>query len=102
MAFNDLDGKTRRATGMDELVMVVSAETMEYEEDCGYGLCIGWKLLASEDGRSPPFDTPRGHVTMPSGREVRDPPVPIALGTLPLTIDGRATVAEVHRPEQLA
>ena len=35
----DLHGKTRRAVAKDELVMAVTLETMEHEEDCGCGLC---------------------------------------------------------------
>ncbi len=38
-AFYDLDGKTRRAIGLDELVIAASLETMEHEEGCGCDLC---------------------------------------------------------------
>ena len=38
-AFYDLDGKTRRAIALDELVMAVSVETVEHKEGCGCGLC---------------------------------------------------------------
>ncbi len=38
-AFYDLDGKTRPAGALDELVMAVSVETLEHEEDCRCGLC---------------------------------------------------------------
>ena len=38
-ALYDLDGKTKRAISLDELVMAVSVETLEHEEDCGCGLC---------------------------------------------------------------
>jgi len=37
--FYDLDGKTRRAVALDDLVMAVSVETIEHEKDCGCGLC---------------------------------------------------------------
>ena len=39
MALNDLDGKTKRVIALDELVMAVSVETLEHEEDCRCGLC---------------------------------------------------------------
>ena len=39
MAFDDLEGKTRRAVGMDGVVMALSVETIEREEDCRCGLC---------------------------------------------------------------
>jgi len=35
----DLDGKTKRAIALDELVMAAQMETMEHEEDCRCGLC---------------------------------------------------------------
>ena len=37
----DLDGKIKRAIALDDLVMVlaVSVETLEHEEDCRCGLC---------------------------------------------------------------
>jgi len=38
-ALYGLDGKTKRAIALDELVMAVSVETMEHMEDCGCGLC---------------------------------------------------------------
>ena len=47
IAFYDLDGKTRRAIALDDLVMAVSVETMEHEEDCGCGLC---RALVAVDG----------------------------------------------------
>ncbi len=34
-AFYDLDGKVKQAVALDDLVMAVSVETMEHEEDCG-------------------------------------------------------------------
>ena len=37
-ALYDLDGKTRRAIALDEL-MAVSVETLEHEEGCRCGLC---------------------------------------------------------------
>ena len=43
-ALDDLDGKTRRAIALDDLVMAVSVETMEHEEDCRCELC--WALEA--------------------------------------------------------
>ena len=36
MAFYDLDGKTRRAIALEELVIAASLETMEHEEGCGW------------------------------------------------------------------
>ena len=39
IAFYDLDGKTKRAVALDELVMAVTVETMEHEEDWRCGLC---------------------------------------------------------------
>ncbi len=47
MAFYDLDGKTRRAIALDDLVMAVSLETIGHEEDCGCGLC---RALVAVDG----------------------------------------------------
>ncbi len=38
-AFYDLDAKTRRAVALDDLMMAVSLETLEHEEDCRCGLC---------------------------------------------------------------
>ena len=38
-AFYALDAKTKRAIALDELVMAVSVETLEHEEDCRGGLC---------------------------------------------------------------
>ncbi len=46
-AFYDLDGKTRRAVALDELVMAASVETIEHEEDCGCPLC---RSLEAADG----------------------------------------------------
>jgi hypothetical protein len=46
-AFYDLDGKTRRAVALDELVMAVQAETIEHEEDCGCGLCRALEAVAA-------------------------------------------------------
>ena len=42
-AFYDLDGKTKRAIALDELVMAVSLETIRHPEDCGCGLCRAMK-----------------------------------------------------------
>ncbi|MGA2256224.1 MAG: hypothetical protein ABSG53_16365 [Thermoguttaceae bacterium] len=39
MAFYDLDGKTRRAVALNELVMALGVETIEHEENYGCGLC---------------------------------------------------------------
>ena len=39
------DGKTRRAIALDELVMAVSVETLEHEEDCRCGLCSGMEAV---------------------------------------------------------
>ncbi len=47
-AFYDLDGKTRRAIALDDLVMAVSVETLEHEEDCRCGLCAA--LEAASNG----------------------------------------------------
>jgi hypothetical protein len=46
-ALYGLDGKTNRAIALDELLMAVSVETLEHEEDCRCGLCralraVGW------------------------------------------------------------
>jgi hypothetical protein len=38
-ALYDLDGKTKRAIALDELVMAAQVETLEHEEGCGCGLC---------------------------------------------------------------
>jgi len=38
-AFYDLDGKTRRAVALDDLVMAAQVETIEHEEGCWCGLC---------------------------------------------------------------
>ena len=48
-AFYDLDGKTKRAIALDELVMAVSVETLEHEEDCRCGLC---RALEAVDGNT--------------------------------------------------
>ena len=37
-AFYDLDGKTRRPVPLDGLVIAVSVETLEHEEDCRCGV----------------------------------------------------------------
>ncbi len=39
IAFLDLHGKTKRAIALRGLVMAVSVETMEHEEDWRCGLC---------------------------------------------------------------
>jgi hypothetical protein len=44
-AFYALDGKTRRAIALDELVMAVSVETLEHEEDCRCGLCRALEVI---------------------------------------------------------
>jgi hypothetical protein len=44
MAFYDLDGKTRRAIALDELVMAVNLETIDHEEDCRCGLCTALEV----------------------------------------------------------
>jgi hypothetical protein len=46
-AFYDLDGKTKRAIALDELVMAVGVETMEHEEDCGCGLCRAMEAVGA-------------------------------------------------------
>jgi hypothetical protein len=46
-AFFDMDGKTRRAIALDELVMAVSVEMLEREEDCRCWLC---RALEDVDG----------------------------------------------------
>ena len=46
-ALYDLDGKMKRAIALDDLVMAVSVETLEHEEDCGCGLC---RALRAVDG----------------------------------------------------
>jgi hypothetical protein len=46
MAFYDLDGKTRRAIALDELVMAVQVATIEHQEGCGCWLC---RALAAVD-----------------------------------------------------
>ncbi|MGO9108281.1 MAG: hypothetical protein ACLP9L_03530 [Thermoguttaceae bacterium] len=38
-AFYDLDGKTRRAIALDDLVTAVSVETIEHLEGCSCDLC---------------------------------------------------------------
>jgi len=38
-AFYDLDGKTRRAIALDELMTAVDVKTIEHEEGCGCRLC---------------------------------------------------------------
>ena len=43
-ALYDLDGKTKRAVALDELVMAVSLETLEHEEDCRCGLCTALRV----------------------------------------------------------
>ena len=45
MAFYDLDGKTRRAIAMDELVMAAQVETLEHQEDCRCGLCTALEAV---------------------------------------------------------
>ena len=50
MAFYDLDGKARRAIAIDELVMAVSVETLEHEEDCGCWLWAIQRRVCSENG----------------------------------------------------
>ncbi len=45
MAFYDLDGKTRRAIVLDELVMAVGLETIEYPENCICDLCRALSAL---------------------------------------------------------
>ncbi|MGA2258574.1 MAG: hypothetical protein ABSG53_28245 [Thermoguttaceae bacterium] len=62
-AFYDMDGKTRRAVAMDDLVMAAILATAEHEEDCGCCIC---RTLSALDA------TGRG----PNGslwREPRDP-----------------------------
>ena len=44
-ALFDLDGKTKRAIALDELVMAVSVETLEHEEDCRCGLCTALEAV---------------------------------------------------------
>ncbi len=48
-ALFDLDGKTKRAVALDELVMAVSLETLEHEEDYECGLTRS--ILTHELGR---------------------------------------------------
>ena len=50
-AFYDLGGKMKRAIALDDLVMAVSVETMEHEEDCRCGLCTA--LEAVDGGKWP-------------------------------------------------
>ncbi len=71
MAFYDLDGRTRRAIALDELVMAVQVETIERGKAAGAGDAGRWRLLAGEDGRLTPFDTPLRCGTMTIGCEVR-------------------------------
>jgi hypothetical protein len=44
-AMYDLDGKTKRAIALDELVMAATLETLEYEEDCRCGLCRAMEVV---------------------------------------------------------
>ncbi len=44
-ALYGLDGKTKRAIALDELVMAVSVEALEHEEDCRCGLCRALSAL---------------------------------------------------------
>ena len=44
-AFYDLDGKTKRAIALDDLVMAVSLETIEHQEGCGCGLCTALRAV---------------------------------------------------------
>jgi len=53
MAFYDLDGKTKRAVAIDELVMAVSVGTLEHEEDCRCGLCTALEGSVDEGDRLP-------------------------------------------------
>ena len=46
-AFYDLDGKTRRAIALDELVMAVSVEVLEHEEGCWCGLCRALRAVGA-------------------------------------------------------
>jgi hypothetical protein len=56
-AFFDLDGKTRRAVALDDLVMAVSLEVVEHPEDCSCNLCralepvLGMKRLRAALGQ---------------------------------------------------
>ena len=47
----DLDGKTKRAVALDDLVMAVQVDTIEHEEDCLCGLCTALGLSVDESGR---------------------------------------------------
>ncbi len=45
LALFDLDGKTKRAIALDELVMAVNLETIEHEEDCRCGHCMALEAV---------------------------------------------------------
>ena len=44
MAFYDLDGKTRRAIALDDLVMAISVEVLGHADECG--LCRALAAVA--------------------------------------------------------
>ncbi len=47
-ALFDLDGKTKRAIALDELVMAVQVDTIEHEEGCGCGLCRALEAIEGD------------------------------------------------------
>jgi hypothetical protein len=72
MAFYDLDGKTRRAIALDDLVMAMSLETIEHEEGCGCDLCRALEAVdvLPQLSLAPGTDR-RTHRTFPPARRAK-------------------------------